>query len=501
MCGICGFIGYESGFCAVIDGLRMLENRGYDSMGICSINSNNQFVVNKYAKRNTESVITLLEPHKPDHINNTVFQGHSRWSVVGAKTDINSHPHLCYQNKFSVIHNGIIENYAELKQELINLGITFKSQTDTEVISNLISYIYTIYRDPEEAIGKALARLEGTWGLIILCTDTPNKMYCVRHGSPLLIGFSENYLMVASEQAGFCRYVNNYICLNNHDLITLEKRQGRVELHTKNQYQIRQVTIKDAALTPEPYPHWTIKEINEQVDSSFRAIGMGSRIIDDKTVKLGGLAHHRNNLIDIDHLILLGCGTSYFAGLHSLEVIKKLSGFDTVQLFEGAEFSRDDVPKHGKVGLLFLSQSGETKDLHRALHLGKELGLFRIGVINVVDSMIARDVSCGVYLNAGREVGVASTKAFTSQVIVLHLIAIWFAQNRNINETKRITIIESLRRLPIEIRNTIETNEETCKELAEYLKNINNMFVLGKASCEAIAKESSLKIKELTYIH
>jgi glutamine---fructose-6-phosphate transaminase (isomerizing) len=501
MCGICGFIGYEAGFHPVIDGLKMLENRGYDSMGICSMSAQNQFVLHKYAKRGNDSALILLEQHTDAHEQNSVLCAHTRWSTHGPKTDVNSHPHLCFREKFSLVHNGIIENYAEVKRWLLKKGIPFKSQTDTEVIVNLISHIYATCGNVEESIEKALAQLEGTWGLVIMCVDTPNKLYCARHGSPLLVGFGETFMMVASEQAGFCRYVNNYICLDNHDVVTLEKKDGKVEFSTKNKYPLRQVTIKDTILTPDPYPYWTIKEIHEQVETSLRAMGMGSRIVDDKTVRLGGLSRHKQELVDIKHLILLGCGTSYYAGLHALDVFRELSGFDTVQIFDGAEFNKYDVPQSGKSGLILLSQSGETKDLHRAVELGKDLGLFMIGVINVVDSLIAREVNCGVYLNAGREAGVASTKAFTSQVIVLYLIAVWFAQQRGINEAKRIPIIEGLRRLSIDIKKTISDNNEICQDIGNYLKDTHSMFVLGKANCEAIAREGSLKIKELSYIH
>lgn len=501
MCGICGYIGYDCPYQYLFDGLLLLQNRGYDSAGICCIDGNNNFVVEKKASTKELSAVDYLKDKNEKFKNCTTGCVHSRWATHGGKTDVNSHPHVCYKNRFSLVHNGIIENYAEIKHELQLQGVTFKSQTDTEVIVNLISYMYESCHNVEEAIAKALSQLEGTWGLVIMCTETPNKLYCARHGSPLLIGFGDNFMMVASEQAGFCRYVNNYICLNNHDVVTLEKKNGTIEFSTKNNYAVREVTIKDATLTPDPYPHWTIKEIYEQVETSLRAMGMGSRVVDEKTVRLGGLSSHKNNLVDINHLILLGCGTSYYAGLHCLEVFKEISGFDTVQIFDGAEFTKYDVPKSGKTGLVLLSQSGETKDLHRAVELGKDIGLFMIGVINVVDSLIAREVHCGVYLNAGREVGVASTKAFTSQVIVLNMIAIWFAQQRGINEAKRIPIIEGLRRLPTDIKKTIKDNEAKCQQLAQYLKDRPSMFVLGKGSCEAIAKEGSLKIKELTYIH
>ncbi|AYV82327.1 MAG: glucosamine-fructose-6-phosphate aminotransferase, partial [Homavirus sp.] len=435
-------------------------------------------------------------------IDSTIGCVHSRWSTHGAKTDENAHPHMCHKGKFSLVHNGIIENYAEIKQKLINnYGVIFKSQTDTEVIVNLISVLFDELQNTEMAIYKALTQLEGTWGLVIMDIDTPNKLYCARHGSPLLIGFGDSYMMVASEQSGFCKYVNNYICLNDHDIVVLEKNNGTVDFHKNKDYELRHITVEPGALTPSPFPHWTIKEINEQYDSSMRAMGMGGRIMNDSEVKLGGLSAHIDQLVDVDNLILLGCGTSFNAGLHCISLFKQLSGFNTVTIYDGAEFTKYDIPKNGKTALLFLSQSGETRDLHNAIEIGKDNNLYMIGVVNVVDSLIAREVHCGVYLNAGKEVGVASTKAFTSQVIVLNMIAIWFAQIRNINVNKRSTIIEGLRRLPIDIKTTVNTVNSICKEVATYLKNQHTVFILGKDICESVAKEGSLKIKEIGYIH
>lgn len=505
MCGICAYIGYRSGFCAGLEGLKMLENRGYDGCGICSIDKHNNFVVNKYAKKDNLSAVDTLATHKEDHHGNSMLICHTRWSTHGPKTQINSHPHVCYRNKFSIVHNGIIENYAILKAELIKEGIIFNSQTDTEVIVNLISKYHEEGMAIQEAINKGISRLEGTWGIVLLCNETPNIMYCARHGSPLLVGFGDNFVMIASEQVGFCRYVNNYICLNNHDLVTLEKINGHVKFTSNTtdfeKYNICKVTQKDIELTPDPYPYWTIKEIYEQPDATLRAMGMGSRFASDTEVHLGGLESHRDNLLKIENLIILGCGTSYNAGLYSTYTFKEISGFNTVQIFDGSEFTKYDIPKTGKTGLLILSQSGETKDLHRAVELGRDLGLYMIGVINVVDSLIAREVQCGVYLNAGREVGVASTKAFTSQVVVLHMIAVWFSQYRNSLNAKRSRIIESLRSLPMMIQMTLNDVVNIIKDLSNNLYETQSMFVLGKGSSEPIAKEGSLKIKELTYIH
>lgn len=518
MCGILAYIGTNPGFDLALDGLKMLLNRGYDSSGVCSINPYGKFVLHKYATSKTVSAVKLLEDHKEEHqLSNTIIM-HTRWATHGAKTDANSHPHLDYKKRFAVVHNGIIENYKDLKKELeINHKIKFLSETDTEIIVNLISVYYDIYGDVDRAINDALNRLEGTWGLVIMCLDEPNKLYCSRHGSPLLIGFSEKYTIVASEQSGFCNNVNNYVCLNDNDTVVLERIEdlnssidsnrsvGNLNTHILfkklHEYEIRKVTSQIGDLTPDPYPHWTVKEISEQHDSVMRAIGMGGRILNSSEVRLGGLNSHVADLTAVDNLVLLGCGTSYFAGLNSVPLLKKMSGFNSVQIFDGAEFTEHDIMKMGKTAILLLSQSGETKDLHRCIQIAKDHNLFMIGVVNVVDSMIAREVNCGVYLNAGKEVAVASTKVFTSQVTVLSMIAVWFAQKRGINTNMRCKIIEGLRRLPLDIKTTVESVGSICKQTASYLLSKHTLFILGKGRCESIAYEGALKIKEIGYIN
>jgi glucosamine--fructose-6-phosphate aminotransferase (isomerizing) len=538
MCGIIGYLGLTPGVKISLDGLKMLQNRGYDSSGICSIsqeedlsktqeddlnkeklskeklsklNNTHKLILNKYASTTTQTAISILEQNIQPHLENTTLIMHTRWATHGAKTDANSHPHLDNTNKFAVVHNGIIENYLTLKQELISqYNITFKSQTDTEIIVNLISIYYDKFNNVKQAITQALSRLEGTWGLVIITQHEPDNLYCARHGSPLLIGITETYALVASEQNGFCGNVNNYICLNNNDLVILQKIQNKIIFENLSSYNLRPLILNLNSHTPEPYGHWTLKEIHEQFDSSQRAMGLGGRLdntrldntrLDNTRVKLGGLSQHTKELLTIEHLIILGCGTSYYAGLYSLNIFKKISGFTTVAIYDGAEFNKDDIPKKGKTSLLLLSQSGETKDLHMCIEIAKDNNLFLIGVINVVDSLIAREVNCGVYLNAGKEVAVASTKAFTSQVIILYLISVWFAQTREINEIKCEEIIRDLRQLPYDIKNTIELTHEKSKEVAKYLLSKSTMFVLGKDICEAIAKEGSLKIKEIGYLN
>ncbi|ARF08761.1 glucosamine-fructose-6-phosphate aminotransferase [Catovirus CTV1] len=347
----------------------------------------------------------------------------------------------------------------------------------------------------------AFNRLEGTWGVLLLFNETPDKLYCARHGSPLLIGFADNFMMVASEQSGFAQYVNNYICLNNNDIITLVKNNDKIIMNTSQEYSIKNVHIDFSSNSPDPYPHWTIKEIMEQPDSVNRALGMGSRILDDHNVKLGGLDKMKKELITVQNILLLGCGTSYHASLLGSYFLKDLCDFNTVQVFDGAEFNNKDIPRFGKTAAILVSQSGESTDLYRCIKICKDAGIITIGVINVVDSLIARETDCGVYLNAGREFGVASTKAFCSQVIVLSLISIWFAQHKKLNISLRKDMISGLRRLNIDITNCIEMSRQTSKSIAQYLVNKNSLFILGKNICEPAAKEGSLKIKEIGYIH
>lgn len=516
MCGICAYIGYENSFIKSYMGILKLLNRGYDSVGIVTIqNIDDQlplFITHKYASDDNEMADTKILRHQHEH-NGTISVAHSRWRTSGGKTDKNSHPHQDTYNKFSLAHNGIIENYIELKHFLEQNNYTFKSETDTEVIVNLISYYYFLNdkKDPTNAIKLALSKLEGTYALVIVCIDTPDSIYCVRHGSPLLIGFAPNksFCMVASEHYGFDKRITSYISTNVNDIIILSKNNGIVEMHSceSNVYSPKIINLMDVVQSCQPYAHWTLKEINDQTVSSLNALNGKGRIDLDGIVKLGGLDKNVDDLTQCDNLIMLACGTSYHSALLSSHIFKDFNVFNTIQVIDGAEFVLGDIPKMGKTCIIFISQSGETKDLHICLEICKEarerelFDLSFVGVINVVDSLIAREVDCGVYLNCGREFAVASTKAFTSQVIVLTLIAIWFDQQKNGYREIHKDYATRLLRLPIDIKTTIELNEDKCKNLAMTLENKKSVFLLGRGKFEAIAKEGSLKLKEIGYIH
>ena len=496
MCGIISFFGTDC-FEYLINGLKQLQNRGYDSAGICGIKKDRKWVIHKYASTENINALNELEKRKDEYKGITNGIAHTRWATHGPKTDINSHPHMSQSGLFSIVHNGIIENFHSLKQMLIENGFAFQSETDSEVIANLLEFNYE--GDVKMCIQKTINNLEGTWGLAIICLEFPEQLFCTRHGSPLLVGKDDNIAIVTSEQSGFCGLMNDYIVLQNNDICLIEKIENKIAVITNESYDLKKTTASQFISSPYPYPHWTLREINEQIDSSLRAISLGGRLLSNNEVKLGGLDENKVKLMEINHLVLLGCGTSYFSGLMAIHFFKELGNFHSVQILDGADFNDKDIPKNGKTALVLISQSGETKDLHRCIQIGKQHDLFLIGLVNVVDSLIAREVHCGCYLNAGREVAVASTKAYSSQVILLSMMAVWFAQQRDLYPLKRTQYVKDIRNLQYDIQYTLEKNTFT-----DDLLNIVNKpscFLLGKGKGESVAKEGALKIKEISYIH
>tara|TARA_Y100000816_G_C26105972_1_gene587792 strand:+ start:2454 stop:4394 length:1941 start_codon:yes stop_codon:yes gene_type:complete len=518
MCGIIGAVCNTDENCISIlfKGLKYMQNRGYDSAGFCTSPTSEDLICHKYASTESESALELLEKHVDEHKPSLLGFGHTRWATHGPKTDINSHPHISFKGKFTIVHNGIIENYAALKKMLMNDGkYSFYSDTDTEVICNLLEYYYLKYSESDtnkqndreyvsNIIQKAQDKMNGSWGLVIHCNDTPDTLYCVRHGSPLLVGRNNNEVIVASEQAGFGNRVNTYFCLNTNDVCTIYKKGGSSEIfvNTSFTYKLKNTRSQLIRDTPDPYPHWTIREIHEQPDTIRNAISMGGRVLSNNQVRLGGLHDHKDTIMSCENIILLGCGTSYHSGFLARSVIKDMCDMNCVLLFDGAEFNAKDIPSKGKTCAIFISQSGETKDLHRCISIAKSNDVFTIGVVNVVDSLIAREVDCGVYLNAGTEVAVASTKSFTSQTLVLTMISIWIAQNKNKYLSKRTLCVKDINNLSEQVSQTISISENIIDdELLSVFDSRNSCFLLGKSSGEGCALEGSLKIKEITYIH
>jgi glucosamine--fructose-6-phosphate aminotransferase (isomerizing) len=538
MCGIFGIVinnEEDNIYNYIINGLIQLQNRGYDSAGLCVLSGiEKKFNLYKYSSINNEDALIKLKNLKLENKDkSSIGIGHNRWATHGIINDINSHPHLSNNKKFAIVHNGIIENYLELKKKLIDKGYNFISQTDTEIIVNLIDYYYNELKNKEklvidtrnlgieinyifESIKLVINELKGTYGLLISSIETPDVLFCVRNGSPLLIGSNDDLVIITSETSGFCGMIKNYITLQANDICIIKKtknilpnvlnkdiKEVIINIHTLYNYNKKDITNIKNDLTPGKYPHWTLKEIYEQPNIIKSTLNFGGRIKNKYDVKLGGLEEHKEQLKKVNNIILLGCGTSYYSSLYGRYYLKQLCNFNIVEVFDGADFSILDIPKKGKTAIILVSQSGETKDLYNCLNIIKEYNknsIITIGVINVVDSLISREVDCGVYCNAGQEIGVASTKSFISQVVCLSMISLWFSKLQNINSKLRLNYIKDLNNLSNDISMTLENIGIKIEKIAEDFK-YNNLFILGKGSDEFIAKEGSLKIKELTYIH
>ena len=518
MCGIFGIltVSAENIYKRIIDGLTQLQNRGYDSSGLAVVEADGTIEIHKYASNDKIDSLEYLN-NKCINLASTSKMGigHNRWATHGMKCDANAHPHMSYNRQFIIVHNGIIENYIELRDELISRGFRFNSQTDTEVIVNLVEYYSREGNTTYDSLNYTIQRLQGTYGIILIDLKTPDHLFCVRNGSPLLVGKTDDTIIITSEQSGFCNRVLNYITLNNDDICviscapttssvqtTSSSPTNRLSIKTASTYSRKKVSSLARSLVPDPFPHWTIREINEQPAIITSAINNGGRIKNATEVKLGGLECHESRLKQIKNVIILGCGTSYFAGLYGMHFFKWLCNFNTVQTFDGADLTELDIPREGTTLFILVSQSGETKDLHRCIEIAKTANIMTLGIINVVDSLIAREVDCGIYCNAGTEVGVASTKAFTSQVVCLSLAAIWFSQIAGINEMRRSKMIHDLNNLSNDFSNVLDIMNMSIQTIAQTkFKSANNMFLLGKGTDEIVAREGSLKIKEITYLH
>ncbi len=532
MCGITAILskGGDNITPQVVQSLIMLQNRGYDSVGIGWIsvedgNGEARLMEEKMSGKECADCFEYITEASKG-ITADVMIGHTRWATHGGKKKINAHPHISMNRKFMLVHNGIIENYMALKEELVKVGYRFVSQTDSEVIVNLIEHYHQQYSDRdgvpgfdmatkedpvEKAIEKAAGMLEGTYGLTILCLERADQIYVIRNGSPLIYAENDEMAMISSEPNGLCSLFSNYYVLDPKELFVI-RRKGLVHT-TRFQSKVPKKLQEERDLALVGYPHYMLKEIMNQPKTILNAINHGGRICDNM-IKLGGLDQMAGVLREVDHIVLLGCGTSYHAGLIGLHYFQQFRCMNSIQVFDGGEFTEEDLPMEGTVCVILCSQSGETLDLYKALKrvqgagggAGKGKGKRKIitcGVVNVVDSLIAREVDCGVYLNAGREFAVASTKAFTSMCVVLSLIAMWFYQLKQGVDMKIQHYLTSLRSLHYKIEMLLSNVESEAYGISAHYETFDHphLFILGKGKFEAIAREASLKIKEVSYIH
>tara|TARA_B110001450_G_scaffold171517_1_gene159975 strand:+ start:35814 stop:37700 length:1887 start_codon:yes stop_codon:yes gene_type:complete len=510
MCGITFFLSKneENIIEYLLKSLFLIQNRGYDSVGIAYFddNSNNYNIIKNATTNISDSYGILKNKVISDNINSSIGLGHTRWATHGSKTNNNAHPHISMNENIILVHNGIINNYMDIKIKLLSKGFNFKGETDSEIVANLIEY-YLLHENNniEDAIKNSINELDGTWALVILYTKSPYDIYITRHGSPLLLGFSDELIIISSEVNAFLGLIYNYIIIDNNDIFKINKSEYKSITNSTNKYIINSVKNENIItdFTPSPYPYWTIKEIMEQPETIQKAINYGARILNDD-IKLGGLDQLKiqTENIEIDYVIIIGCGTSYHAALLGEKYFNS-SKFLAIKAYDACEFTQKNLPNiknKNKILTIFCSQSGETIDLLNALNICKKENCITLGIINVVDSLIARTVDCGVYLNAGPEIAVASTKSFTSTLIVLSLIAMWFNGRFN-----NICIINNLRVLPNTITQLLYDFKflKSMDILSTFIitNNINNIFILGKNKLFPITREISLKMKEICYIH
>lgn len=512
MCGIIGFIGNISCHELMILGLKLLQNRGYDSAGI-SVMDNRKIHNIKYASSKDRDSICALEENLHKLPKSSFGIAHTRWATHGKKTDENAHPHLSNDNSVAVVHNGIIDNYLEIKDFLEKKGFTFNSQTDTEVIAQLLQYFLNEY-DLSDSLDNLCNTLKGTWACLIQTTRYPGYLIALKNGSPLLFARNDNGYFFTSEVSGFQNKVDDYLIIKDKAYYIVDFEEDKIiTKHLKHgvnfnelaeQQKLHTIDKQLIDLTPAPYPHWMIKEIWDQIDSSNRAINNGGRLSGPLNIKLGGLEDNKNKLLRYKKINFLACGTSYHAALFGNIIYSKFGFFDSIKINDASEFY--DYNFEENTLYVVLSQSGETKDVHRAMEIIKKNNGEVISIVNVPESLIAREAMCGVYINAGSEKAVASTKSFTNQVIVLILIALWWYKNLpNQRNQERDTFFSQLHtdllNISKSIEHTINSTLEPIKKLAKKLHHSDHIFCLGRGLLYPIALETALKIKEISYIH
>lgn len=496
MCGIVGYIGFRDAYPIIIKGLHRLEYRGYDSAGV-ALSDQGLKVYKKAGK-----VSDLENFVKGIPMKGTAGMGHTRWATHGAPSDRNSHPHLSGNRKLTIIHNGIIENYATIKEALIEKGHEFKSDTDTEVLIHLVENIQDETKlHLKEAVRVALTQVIGAYAIVIMSSDEPDQLIAARKGSPMVIGVGKGEYFIASDATPIVEYTKNVIYLNDNE-IAIVSRENLLIKSIDNVIQtpyIHELELKLEMLEKGGYDHFMLKEIYEQ-PRSVRDCMRGRIYPQQGTVQLGGLKEYAEKLKNIDRIIIIACGTSWHAGLVGEYLIEEY-GRVSVEVEYASEFRYRNPVISEKDLVIAISQSGETADTMAALGLAKDKGATIFGICNVVGASIPRITDAGVYTHAGPEIGVASTKAFTGQVTVLTLIAFYIAQLKGtVSQSKLITLLTELNEIPDLIEQALKYNEEI-KTIAAKFKNARNFLFLGRGSAFPVALEGALKLKEISYIH
>ncbi len=501
MCGIVGYTGFQDAYDIVINGLRRLEYRGYDSAGIVLEDTNNSFEV----KKTKGKVSDLVEISENLKATSHVGMGHTRWATHGVPSDRNSHPHVSNDGKIALVHNGIIENYDTIKTMLIGKGFTFSSETDTEVLVNLIQYILDTQKiNFSEAVRYALNEVYGAYAITVMHKDYPGVLVVGRLGSPLAIGLGDKEYFIASDASPFVEFTKEAVYLEDGHMATISLEKG-VEIRSIKENEIIEPAIQELKLSLEQiekggYEHFMLKEIFEQ-PKSIQDTLRGRLLVNEGIIKMAGIWDHHDRINKAERIIIIACGTSWHAGLIGEYLIEEFARIP-VEVEYASEFRYRNPIITEKDIVVAISQSGETADSMAAIKLAKEKGAFIYGICNVVDSSIARFSDAGSYTHAGPEIGVASTKAFTAQLTILSLIALKLGKhNGNLSNAEFMRLITELDNIPKKVEEVLKSTHDYVKEIAHDFVNSTNFLYLGRGFNFPAALEGALKLKEISYIH
>ena len=497
MCGIVGYIGTQEAQDLLLTGLKRLEYRGYDSAGLAVVNDDLLQVEKREGK-----VDDLRGALDGQPMNGTLGVGHTRWATHGAPTDENAHPHVSTDGSFALVHNGIIENHSAIKTRLKEKGYTFQSETDTEVLVYLIE---EVKRETElslpEAVRQALTQVVGAYGIAVVSREDPDLLLAARKGSPLILGVGENEYFIGSDAAPLVEHTRQVVYLNDGEMVTVRRSgyQVRTIENEPLEKEVHELEWSLSEIEKGGYDHFMLKEIMEQPDAMADAM-RGRVLPDENEIVLGGLHDVWDQLREADRIVIAACGTSWHAGLVGEYLIERFAR-TPVEVEYASEFRyRDPILRDGDV-VLVISQSGETADTLAAVREAQRQGVPCLGICNVVGSTIARETDAGVYLHAGPEIGVASTKAFTAQVTVLSMIALKLAKDRTLSDAELATHIQALAAVPEQVRDVLETTDDTLRSMAKVYRYASNFLYLGRGYNFPVALEGALKLKEISYIH
>jgi glucosamine--fructose-6-phosphate aminotransferase (isomerizing) len=497
MCGIVGYIGHREAYPIVLKGLKRLEYRGYDSTGVAIIQDGDLQVHKKKGK-----VVELEEAVVGKNMHSTICIGHTRWATHGEPSDRNAHPHLSNNGRLAMLHNGIIENYAQIKQELTNKGYTFKSDTDTEVLLNFIQDIQDNNKSTlEEALRIALKRIVGAYCILLIDQDDPETIIAARKGSPLVIGIGKGEHFLASDASPIIEYTKEVVYVNDYE-IAIVKADELILKNLGNEKQtpfIQKLDMELAAIEKSGYEHFMLKEIFEQPDTIFDCL-RGRLLHEQQQIVMAGVDNHIEALTKASRILIVACGTSWHAGLVAEYMIEELCRIP-VEVEYASEFRYRNPVIHAGDVIIAISQSGETADTLVALESAKEKGAFIFGVVNAVGSSIARLSHAGAYTHAGPEIGVASTKAFTGQLAVLTMMALKMAKAKgSISDERYSHLVNELASVPKKVKEILADTSKI-ESIAQQYKGASDFLYLGRGYNFPIALEGALKLKEITYIH